>query len=97
MMFPVVALGLTLPGTPGGIGWFQFGVTLTLEATINKTLVAANFEEVAAAASIVVHVSQLIPQLIVGFIAFWTEGLSTSELTTTNQAAIATDDEPEAG
>ncbi len=80
MMLCIIALGLTLPSTPGGVGVFQAGVKATLVLTLDQTKVVPNFEEMAGAASIVVHVAQLIPQLIPGFISFWAEGLSTSEI-----------------
>ncbi len=80
MMLCIIALGLTLPSTPGGLGVFQAGVKVGLVLTLNQSKVVANFDEVAGAASIVVHVAQLIPQLIPGFISFWAEGLSTSEI-----------------
>jgi len=80
MMLCIIALGLTLPSTPGGVGVFQAGVKATLVLTLDQSKVVANFEEMAGAASIVVHVAQLIPQLIPGFISFWAEGLSTSEI-----------------
>jgi uncharacterized membrane protein YbhN (UPF0104 family) len=80
LMVPVVALGMTIPSAPGGIGWFQYAVKLTIEATMLQATLTANFNETVGAASIVVHVAQLIPQLIAGLLCFWAEGLSTKEL-----------------
>jgi len=85
LMLPIIALGLTLPGAPGGLGMFQYGVKLTMDITIDPTTVAANFAEVVGAASLVVHVVQLVPQLICGFSSFWAEGLSTSDINESRQ------------
>jgi len=80
LMVPVVALGMTIPSAPGGIGWFQYAVKLTIEVTMLQATFMPNFNETVGAASIVVHVAQLIPQLIAGLLCFWAEGLSTKEL-----------------
>jgi hypothetical protein len=85
IMVPMVALGLTVISTPGGVGLFQLAVTITLDATLDPTQLTSNYKEIASAASIVVHVAQLIPQLIAGFISFWIEGLSTSDINDNRQ------------
>ncbi|MDM8529342.1 lysylphosphatidylglycerol synthase transmembrane domain-containing protein [Anaerolineales bacterium HSG24] len=80
IMVPMVALGMTVIATPGGVGPFQLAVTITLDATLSLSQRISNYDEVAGAASIVVHVAQLLPQLAAGFVSFWGEGLSTSDI-----------------
>ncbi|MDM8521059.1 lysylphosphatidylglycerol synthase transmembrane domain-containing protein [Anaerolineales bacterium HSG6] len=80
VMVPMVALGMTVIATPGGVGPFQLAATITLDATLPLSQRVPNYEEVAGAASIVVHVAQLLPQLAAGFVSFWVEGLSTSDI-----------------
>ena len=76
IMVPMVALGMTVIATPGGVGPFQLAVTITLDATLSLSQRVPNYDEVAGASSIVVHVAQLLPQLAAGFVSFWVEGLS---------------------
>jgi hypothetical protein len=88
-MLPALALALTVPGAPGGVGLVQFAVKLTLDSTFVDVPVAANFEEIVAAASIVIHVSQLGPEVILGVIAFMFEGLSTGDIKAGSQITDA--------
>ncbi len=80
LMLPAMALGLTIPAAPGGLGVVQAAVKLTLDLTFADLPVAANFEESVAAATILIHVSQFLPEIIPGFISFIYEGLSTGDL-----------------
>jgi uncharacterized protein (TIRG00374 family) len=89
LMLPALALALTVPGAPGGVGLVQFAVKLTLDSTFVDVPVAANFEEIVAAASIVIHVSQLGPEVILGVIAFTFEGLSTGDIKAGSQITDA--------
>lgn len=82
LMLPAMALGLTIPGAPGGVGLVQAAVKLTLDLTFVGLPVAANFEESVAAASILIHISQFGPEVIPGVISFMYEGLSTKDLGT---------------
>jgi len=79
LMLPAMALALTIPGAPGGVGLVQFSVKLTLDSTFVDMPVAANFGETVAAASILIHLSQLGPEVILGVISFMFEGLSTGD------------------
>ncbi len=80
LMLPAVALALTVPGAPGGIGLFQFAAKLTMDTTFAGLAVADNFDEAVAAATVVLHLSQFLPEVIAGAISFVIEGLSTSDL-----------------
>ena len=80
LMLPALALALTVPGAPGGIGLVQFAAKLTMTTTFAGLPVAQNFEETVAAASIVLHLSQLAPEVIAGAISFVVEGLSTGDI-----------------
>jgi hypothetical protein len=62
------------------MGLVQFAVKLTMDSTFAGLPVAANFDELVAAASIVIHVSQFLPEIIPGIISFMIEGLSTKDL-----------------
>lgn len=80
LMLPAMALSLTIPGAPGGLGLVQAAVKLTLDLTFSGLPVAPNFEESVAAAGILIHLSQFVPEVIFGIFAFMVEGLSTSEI-----------------
>jgi uncharacterized membrane protein YbhN (UPF0104 family) len=80
LMLPAMALGLTIPGAPGGVGVVQAAVKLTLDLAFAGLPVAANFAEVVAAAGILIHLSQFVPEVIPGMISVLIEGLSSSDL-----------------
>jgi hypothetical protein len=80
LMLPAMALALTIPGAPAGVGLVQFAVKLTLDSTFATLPVAANFAETVAAASILIHLSQFGPEVILGVISFMIEGLSTKDI-----------------
>lgn len=80
LMLPALALGLTIPGAPGGVGMFQAAVKLTLDLTFANLPVAVNFGEMVAAAGILIHLSQFGPEVIPGAFAFMYEGLTASDL-----------------
>jgi hypothetical protein len=75
-----MALSLTVPGAPGGVGLVQAAVKLTLDVTFAGLAVAPNFEESVAAASILIHFSQFAPEVIPGIISFMIEGLSAEDI-----------------
>ncbi|RME73893.1 MAG: UPF0104 family protein [Chloroflexi bacterium] len=87
LMLPAMALGLTIPAAPGGVGVVQAAVKLTLDISFADLPVAGNFAESVAAASILIHLSQFVPEMIPGFISFFIEGLTTSELSAGRQMA----------
>jgi hypothetical protein len=80
LMLPAMALVLTVPGAPGGVGLVQAAVKLTLDVTFAGLAVAPNFEESVAAASILIHFSQFAPEVIPGIISFMIEGLSAEDI-----------------
>lgn len=80
LLLPAMALALTIPGAPGGVGLVQFAVKLALDSTFLDLPTAANFAETVAAASIFLHLSQLAPEVLIGIISFMYEGLSTSDI-----------------
>ncbi|MCQ3975791.1 MAG: hypothetical protein DPW09_20335 [Anaerolineae bacterium] len=80
LMLPAMALGLTVPAAPGGVGLVQAAIKLTLDLTFAGLPVAANFQESVAAAGILIHFTQFAPEVIPGIFFFMVEGLSTSEV-----------------
>ncbi|MCB0190475.1 MAG: flippase-like domain-containing protein [Anaerolineae bacterium] len=80
LMLPVMALGLTVPAAPGGVGLVQAAIKLTLDLTFVNLAVASNFDETVAAAGILIHITQFAPEVIPGIFCFMYEGLSTSDI-----------------
>jgi uncharacterized protein (TIRG00374 family) len=76
------ALGLTIPGAPAGIGIFQYVTVLALRLafTLSGAKLAANFDEVAAVFSLVLHFSQIAPEVLVGLYCFLRENVSPREV-----------------
>jgi len=76
------ALGLTIPGAPAGIGIFQYVtvVALRIAFTLSGAELAANFDEVAAAFSLVLHFSQVAPEVLIGLYCFLRENVSLHEV-----------------
>lgn len=87
LMLPAMALALTIPGAPGGVGLVQFAVKLTLDTSFTGLPLAADFGEKVAAASILIHISQFAPEVVAGVISFMIEGLSTSDIKAGQQFA----------
>jgi uncharacterized membrane protein YbhN (UPF0104 family) len=85
LMLPAMALALTIPGAPAGVGLVQFAVKLTLDSTFAYLRVAKDFAEQVAAASVVIHLSQFVPEVILGIISFMYEGLSTKDISAGTQ------------
>jgi len=77
LMLPAMALALSIPSTPGGVGPVQVSIKLTLATFIALT---PGVDETVAAASIIIHISQLGPEVILGVISFMIEGLSTGDI-----------------
>ncbi|RME98022.1 MAG: UPF0104 family protein [Chloroflexi bacterium] len=80
LMLPAMALALTIPGAPAGVGLVQFAVKLTLDTSFAGLPLAADFGEKVAAASILIHISQFAPEVVAGVVSFMVEGLSTSDI-----------------
>ena len=79
-MLPALALALTIPGAPAGIGLVQFAAKYTTETTMAGLVEAEHLAATAAAASIVIHLSQFAPEVVAGVISFLVEGLSTRDI-----------------
>jgi hypothetical protein len=86
-----MALGLTIPGAPGGVGILQYMSVLALQlgfAAVNAEL-AADFAEQAAAFSLLLHFSQAAPEVLLGAWAFLAEGLTWGEVEMGREAATS--------
>ena len=83
LMVPMVALGLTIPGAPAGVGPFQwFGL---LAMTVSFQVAGTPLETpqqlaIAAAAVVLVHITQAVPEALLGLWAFFREGLTTGDI-----------------
>ena len=80
LMLPALGIALSVPGPPGGVGLFQTAVTLTLNLTYANLPKVTNFDAVAGATGILLHISQFGPEVLLGVISFVIEGLSTDDL-----------------
>jgi hypothetical protein len=78
LLLPLVALGLTVPGAPGGVGIMQYMGVLALQLSFGAVgaQVSVDYLEQAAAFSLLMHLSQALPEIAVGVWAFLAEGLS---------------------
>lgn len=82
LLVATLSLALMIPAAPAGIGLFQYACFLTLRivfAPYAATLVAG-FDERVAAFSLVVHLSQAVPEILMGLIFFFYEGFSLQEV-----------------
>lgn len=82
LLLPLLALGLTIPSAPGGVGIMQIMGVLALQlsfAAVGARL-APDFEEQAAAFSLLMHFSQAAPEIALGAWAFLAEGLTWGEV-----------------
>jgi hypothetical protein len=87
LLMPLLALGLTVPAAPGGVGTMQIMGVLALQlsfAAVGAHL-APDFAEQAAAFSLLMHFSQAAPEIGMGAWAFLAEGLTWSEVETSRQ------------
>jgi uncharacterized protein (TIRG00374 family) len=87
LLLPLLALGLTIPGAPGGVGIMQYMGVLALRlsfAAVGATL-APDFPEQAAAFSLLMHFSQAAPEIAIGAWAFMAEGLTWGEVETSRE------------
>jgi uncharacterized protein (TIRG00374 family) len=82
LLMPLLALGLTIPGAPGGVGILQYMSVLALQLVFGAVgaETAPDFAEQAAAFSLLLHFSQAAPEIVLGAWAFTTEGLTWSEV-----------------
>ncbi len=83
LMLPMLAFGLTIPGAPGGVGLFEGAGFLTLSITfqlIGSPMVTEEQKAIAAASVVLVHISQALPEALLGLWAFFAEGLTAGDL-----------------
>jgi uncharacterized membrane protein YbhN (UPF0104 family) len=91
LLLPLMALGLTIPGAPGGVGILQYMSVLALQlgfAAVDAEL-AVDFAEQAAAFSLLLHFSQAAPEVLLGAWAFLAEGLTWGEVEMGREAATS--------
>ncbi len=81
-LLATLALGLTIPAAPGGIGIFQYVtlVTLRIAFSLSSASLASNFDEVAVAFSLILHFSQAAPEVLIGLYCFLRENVSLREV-----------------
>jgi uncharacterized protein (TIRG00374 family) len=89
LLLPLIALGLTIPGAPGGVGIMQLMSVLALQLSFaaGGAEQAPDFSEQAAAFSLVLHFSQAAPEIVLGAWAFVTEGLTWGEIDVGRESA----------
>lgn len=82
LLTALVALGLTVPSTPGGIGIMQYMAVLSLQLSFAAAAITPthDFAEQAAAFSLLMHLSQALPEIGFGAWAFVAEGLRWQEV-----------------
>ena len=81
-LLSTLALGLTIPAAPGGIGIFQYVTLVTLQIAFSVSLanLAPNFDEVTVAFSLVLHFSQAAPEVLTGLYCFLQENVGLHEV-----------------
>ncbi len=82
LLTALVALGLTVPSAPGGIGIMQYMAVLSLQLSFAAAAItpAHDFAEQAAAFSLLMHLSQALPEVGFGAWAFVAKGLRWQEI-----------------
>jgi glycosyltransferase 2 family protein len=84
LMLPLLALGLTIPAGPAGVGNFEaFGlIALRISLSMAGTPMAegSTVAAVAAACVLTIHASQSVPEALLGIWAFFAEGLTSGDL-----------------
>jgi len=88
LLLPLLALGLTIPGAPGGVGIMQYLGVLALRLSLAAVgaQLAPDFAEQAAAFSLLMHFSQAAPEIALGAWAFLAEGLTWGEVEVSREA-----------
>ena len=82
LLVATLGLGLMLPAAPAGIGVFQYVCVLTLRIVFapQSAALAPDFYEQAAAFSLVLHLAQAVPEILMGLIFFLWEGLTLQDV-----------------
>lgn len=85
LLVPIVALGLTIPAAPGGVGILQAAGVLAMQLSFRAAYgpqLPPGFAEQAAAFSLLMHLSQAVPEIALGAWAFLAEGLRWGQVET---------------
>ncbi len=79
---PIIAFGLTIPGAPGGLGIFELASVLAIDISfrIIGNPLPLEYEAVAAACAVMLHISQSAPEALLGIWCFIQEGLTLGDL-----------------
>jgi len=90
LLTALVALGLTVPGAPGGIGILQYMAVLSLQLSFAAAALTPvhDFMEQAAACSLLIHLSQALPEVGFGAWAFAAEGLRWHEVSQRERGVV---------
>lgn len=82
LLVATLGLGLMLPAAPAGIGVFQYVCVLTLRLVFSSgsEALAPDFYEQAAAFSVVLHLAQALPEVLMGLGFFLWEGLTLQDV-----------------
>ena len=83
LLTPLLALTLTIPGAPGGVGVFEWAAALGLVISFQLAGTPFLTEEqhvIAAAFAVLLHISQAVPQALIALVAFFVEGLTMKDL-----------------
>jgi len=76
----LVAIGISIPSSPSYIGTFEVSSVFAIRLS-NSSVTSSE----ALTFSILLHLSQLIPVIIVGFVNLWTSHLRLSQIAITNE------------
>ncbi len=83
LLIGILGLGMMIP-TPGGIGPFQYGCLLGLRIVFTPLAggLVADFDERVVAFSLVLHLSQIVPEVLAGLLFYLREGIQLEEVET---------------
>lgn len=79
---PMVALGLTIPAAPGGLGIFHAAAFFAVELSFQVVgmPLPVEYQAVLAACTVMLHMSQALPEALLGIWCFYAEGLTRADL-----------------
>ena len=82
LLVAILGLSLMIPAAPAGVGVFQWGCMLTLQLVFapHADALSADFSAQVGAFSLVLHLSQIVPEIALGLICFLYEGLNWQEV-----------------
>ena len=82
LLVATLGLSLMIPAAPAGVGVFQWGCMLTLQLVFapHVASLGADFGAQVGAFSLVLHISQVVPEVVLGLVCFLYEGLNWHEV-----------------